>query len=301
MKNWIIIILILFFFAGCALQKDLRALDKRLTIAETQVKISKERHDTYIAQNSKALKKNQGRIIAEVNDLKKIREKEEQKLRNKYAGQSADLEQIREDLQLINGRLEEIEYLFKRRLDSFEEKEKNRGSRLDQLAEDIRQLKKRSNHLEKYLNLEHSATAANVLKDASIANDPPKQINKLTEKQLYLSAKNAFDSTDFAKALAMFEKFLKKYPKSKNADNSQFWIGEIYYHDKWYEKAILEYQKVIEKYPRGNKVPAALLKQGLAFFRLGDKANTRLILKELIKKFPKVNEAKIARKKLKDL
>ncbi len=300
MKNLIIIILILFFFPGCALQKDLRALDKRLTIAETQVKISKERHDTYIAQNSKAMKKNQGRIIAEVNALKKIREKENQKLRNKYAGQSAGLEQIREDLQLINGRLEEIEYLFKRRLDSFEEKEKNRGSRLDQLAEDIRQIKKRSNRLEKYLNLEYSATAANVLKDASIADDP-KQINKLTEKQLYLSAKKAFDSTDFAKALAMFEEFLKKYPKSKNADNSQFWIGEIYYHDKWYEKAILEYQKVIEKYPRGNKVPAALLKQGLAFFRLGDKANTRLILKELIKKFPKVNEAKIAGKKLKNL
>ncbi len=94
---------------------------------------------------------------------------------------------------------------------------------------------------------------------------------------------------------------LKLYPKSPQADNAQFWLGETYYREKWYEKAILEYQKVIEKYPKGNKVPASLLKQGLAFHSLGDKANTRLILTELIKKYPKSNEAKIAKQKLKRL
>jgi TolA-binding protein len=58
---------------------------------------------------------------------------------------------------------------------------------------------------------------------------------------------------------------LKRFPKSDNADNAQFWIGEIYYRQKWYETAILEYQKVIENYPKGNKVQASLLKQGFAF------------------------------------
>ena len=56
----------------------------------------------------------------------------------------------------------------------------------------------------------------------------------------------------------------------------------------------------LEKYPKGNKVPAALLKQGLAFDNIGDKANSRLILEDLIKKYPKSNEAKIAREKLKE-
>ncbi|MFQ5486070.1 MAG: tetratricopeptide repeat protein, partial [Desulfobacterales bacterium] len=83
-------------------------------------------------------------------------------------------------------------------------------------------------------------------------------------------------------------------------DNAQFWIGDTYYREKWFEKAILEYQKVIENYPKGNKVPASLLKQGFAFFNIGDKANARLILKELIKKYPQSNETKIAIKKLKE-
>lgn len=94
---------------------------------------------------------------------------------------------------------------------------------------------------------------------------------------------------------------MKRFPNSDNADNAQFWIGEIYYRQKWYEKAILEYQTVIEKYPKGNKVQASLLKQGFSFFNLGDKANARLIFNELVRKYPDANEAAIAREKLKTL
>ncbi|MBF0202691.1 MAG: tetratricopeptide repeat protein, partial [Desulfamplus sp.] len=74
-----------------------------------------------------------------------------------------------------------------------------------------------------------------------------------------------------------------------------------YYREKWYEKAILEYQRVIEEYPRGNKVMAALLKQGYSFANLGEKGNARLILEELIRKYPQSQEAKSARDKLKAL
>jgi TolA-binding protein len=48
-------------------------------------------------------------------------------------------------------------------------------------------------------------------------------------------------------------------------------------------------------------VQASLLKQGFAFFNLGDKANSRLILNELVTKYPESNESKIAREKLKGL
>jgi len=57
----------------------------------------------------------------------------------------------------------------------------------------------------------------------------------------------------------------------------------------------------MEEYPDSNKLAAARLKQGYAFAELGEKANARLILKELIKKHPDTNEAKYAREKLKKL
>lgn len=84
------------------------------------------------------------------------------------------------------------------------------------------------------------------------------------------------------------------------ADNSLFWIGEIYYKNGDYKRAIIEYQNVIEKYPSGNKVPAAYLKQGLAFYNIDRKDNAKLIFETLISKFPLTNEALIAKKKLKN-
>ena len=147
--------------------------------------------------------------------------------------------------------------------------------------------------MEAYLNVESSERIG------SQESLQGKTGEALSEAELYAAAKQSFDQGEFEKAREGFQTLIKLYPKSNNADNAQFWVGEIYYREKWYEKSILEYQKVIENYPRGNKVPASLLKQGLAFFNIGDKANARLILKELVKKFPKSNEAKIAKQKLK--
>jgi len=60
---------------------------------------------------------------------------------------------------------------------------------------------------------------------------------------------------------------------------------------------------VIKKYRKGNKVPNAMLRQAVAFLEMKDKDKiaSRFLLKEIIKKYPKSNEAKIAGQKLKAL
>ena len=201
----------------------------------------------------------------------------EKKLRNQSAGQHVNIERLKEEIQILRGKLEEIEFTLNKKINT----DKDRIARLEQ-----------------YLHLEPTGSGLKIEKDSGIK--PMSQAGKkLTENEIYKLAKQAFDQGDFETAREGFQKLIKQHPKSKNADNAQFWIGEIYYREKWYEKAIIEYQKVIEKHPKGNKVPASLLKQGFAFYNLGDKANARLILTELIKKYPKSNESKIARQKLK--
>ena len=136
----------------------------------------------------------------------------------------------------------------------------------------------------------------------ALAVSPPKTGGKpLSENEIYQLAKQAFDKGEYDAAREGFQDLIRRYPKSKNADNAQFWIGEIYYREKWYEKAIVEYQKVVEVYPKGNKVRSALLKQGYAFANIGDTANASLILKDLIRRYPDSNEATIARRKLTQL
>jgi tol-pal system protein YbgF len=102
-------------------------------------------------------------------------------------------------------------------------------------------------------------------------------------------------------ARGKLQDFLRRFPTSPLADDAQYWIGETYYQERRYDKAILEYDKVVINYAKGDKVPGALLKQGLAFLALGDKASAKQLLTQLINDFPNLPEANTARSRLSDL
>jgi tol-pal system protein YbgF len=115
----------------------------------------------------------------------------------------------------------------------------------------------------------------------------------------YETAWRALDNKDYKVALARFRDFLKKYPKSRLAENAQYWVGECHYALKQFDQAILEFDSMRRKYPQSEKVPAALLKQGFAFGELGDKVSARLVLQEVAEKYPQSPEAVRAKQQLK--
>jgi tol-pal system protein YbgF len=284
-KKTFIFLLCSILLSGCAMQRDVMTLDDRLAQAEKRY--------TEADQKNKKLE-------ATLEEYRNAREQYDKDLRSKTAGQNATIEELQEEIRILKGKLEETDYLLKQKINAFAELSEKRETKLESIDKTTSLNKDRIERLEQYLNLESTGP---IQKNQPVSNIPSgKQVkHKLSENEVYASAKQAYDKGDFNAAREGFQKLLKEFPKSENADNAQFWIGEIYYREKWYEKAILEYQTVIEKYPNGNKVTASLLKQGFAFFNLGDKSNARLIFSELIKKYPKSNEAKIAERKLKGI
>ena len=262
--------------AGCAARSDVIVLDDRLATIEGQVEREKSRVEQY------------GQAV----DAK------EQSLRTQTASLRVDIESLREQIGAITGRLEEIEHLVREDRKTLDDAGKTSATELDQLQENIKLYDNRISRIEQYLDLgtvsAPMATKQGQTKMPAADADRPSG----SDHEMYSRAKQAFDSGNLDTAREGFQEMLKRYPQSNNADNAQFWIGEIYYQEKWYEKAIVEYQKVIENYPKGNKVTSALLKQGYAFLNIGDKSNARIILKELINKFPDSNEAQIASRKL---
>ena len=278
----------LFLLSGCVSQNELTSLDTRLNELEIR--------------NAESQQKSQQLKSGLAN-----REDEEQALRHQAASLRAKMEALNDEMRTLTGRLEEIQYQLNRQTQVDAESVKVKEDKIDRLAKTAKSNDDRIYRIEQYLNFEPSKQipAAGKPAEKSTAKTAPAPADsvkqELPEDEIYRMAKQAFDQGDSDAARKKFQELIQRYPKSERADNAQFWIGEIYYREKWYEKAILEYQKVIENYPKGNKVPASLLKQGLAFFNLGDKANSRLILEELIKKYPKSNEAKIAKDKVKDL
>ena len=227
MKRWVIynfVLVCLIGIWGCATQTDVNTIDNRLTEMEMR--------DAQQRQNREQLK----------SDV----ESRNQKLRKQSAGLRALLEEMNEDIRILSGRLEEMEYALKQQQQNAEELEKTREEKLDRLAELSDKHSERIDRMEQYLNLEAGKKPVAVVTPGTPAAKPS------SEDEIYRSAKQAFDQGDSEAARKGFQEFIRRYPKSNNADNAQFWIGEIYYREKWYEKAILEYQQVIENYPKGN-------------------------------------------------
>ena len=268
---------------GCAMQQDVITLDDRITLLEERLE-----------QRNVESEKKSAKLKSRMEDYGKTLEEKEHGIRNQYAGLHVMLDSLREEIQLLGGKLEEVDYLLKQKATAFKDSDSERQKRLDRIEKVVNLNKDRVVRIEQYLNFESSGPDLKIEAEGRAEKE-------LSENEVYAFAKQAFDQGDFETAREGFQKLIRRHPKSERADNAQFWIGESYYREKWYEKAILEYQKVIEKYPKGNKVQASLLKQGFAFLNLGDKPNSRLILKELIKKYPESNEAKIARQKLEGL
>ncbi len=273
-----ILILCMAIVAGCAGRTDVIVLDDRLSSVEGQLAQEKSRLEQY------------GQSV----DTK------EQNLRSQSASLRVEIESLREQIGALNGRLEEIEHLVREDRKALEDTGKTRATEFGQVQENITQYDNRIARIEKYLDLGPVAAPAPVVTKQSQPKMPPPQADRTggSDHEMYSRAKQAFDAGDLDAAREGFQDMLKRYPQSNNADNAQFWLGEIYYQEKWYEKAIVEYQKVIENYPKGNKVKSALLKQGYAFINIGDKSNASIILKELIKKYPDSSEAQLATRKL---
>ena len=218
----------------------------------------------------------------------------------RMASNSAEMDRVKEEMQSLNGRLEENSHRLKQSMSA--------GTVAD-LQKRISLIEMRLDRISSYLGLEPvaqpgatgtstmSGTTTQVQPDKPFAQPEP-EISIPADQKLYDINMDLYRKEKYEESIAGFKTFLKEYPKSKLADNAAFWIGESHMALKQYEQAILAFQKVIKQYPKGNKVPNALLRQALAFDALNDKTSAKLLLRKLIKQYPKSNEAKIAKNQL---
>lgn len=99
---------------------------------------------------------------------------------------------------------------------------------------------------------------------------------------------------------------LEKRNTSGNYDSPEspdalYSIAESLYAKREYRQAILAFQRFIATYPRDRRVALSYLKQGLSLINIGKKVEAKFFLKTLIDKFPKSDEAEVARERLKEI
>jgi len=117
----------------------------------------------------------------------------------------------------------------------------------------------------------------------------------------YKAAMAVYRDGRFAEAEQAFASIVSTHPNHDYADNALYWQGEAAYDQAHYADALAAFTHVVERYGGGNKAPDALLKIGLCYARLGDHANARDVLTQLIAAYPRADASKIAKRKLAEL
>jgi tol-pal system protein YbgF len=217
----------------------------------------------------------------------------------------ANVQQMQRDLSAIKERIDETHVQVGRQIGQTsregDQRVKNLESRLAKLEEDAKAqaelLKSREDELQQLREVAQAAERRAVSYDG-FSDIPLGETEGI--KRDYENAWRSFERKDYPVAATRFREFVKKNPKSRLAASAQFWLGESHFALKEFEKAIVAYDEV-RRYPHTDKVAAALLRQGLAFAELGERVNARLVLQELIEKFPQSAEAPRARQRLKAL
>ena len=106
------------------------------------------------------------------------------------------------------------------------------------------------------------------------------------DRLAYQQAINLLRAKNFREATKHFSGFLRTYPNSPLAANSQYWLGECYYGQRRFQEAIDDFERVFTFYPSSNKVPAALLKIGYSHLELQQPSMARSVFQQLVRTYP---------------
>ncbi len=94
---------------------------------------------------------------------------------------------------------------------------------------------------------------------------------------------------NFPGAQAAFGAFLTKFPKSKQAGDAQYYLGESLLYQDNFTDAVTAYGKLIKDYPQSSNAPTGLVKLARSLRLLGNNTQACRTLSLMSSNFPKAS------------
>ncbi len=179
---------------GCASTSDVRFLDERLRAVESL--------NTDLKRENQDLEKQ----LSRTREQQSAREAE---LMNRYAGQGATVNAVREEMSRLEGLLEELNH-----------RDDLAAGAIDRVSAVLDRLSDRVTAIETFVGFEKTAggrgeaSAAQTPLSSAPPQAPTPPAAPATEAELYAAAKGMFDNGEMETARTMFTQFLDKYAKS---------------------------------------------------------------------------------------
>lgn len=184
------------------------------------------------------------------------------------------IDEIKGELTRLSGRIEEMERA-----------RQNAESQNMDSGEELKRLQTRLDQLEQNQNL-----ALESLRKLEQRLPPP------DPDSTFKTGKELFQGGNYQDAADAFSEYLKT-PRGRFAEEATFMRAESLFNLQKYKQAILDYSTIGEKFRNSKHHPTALYRIGLSFEAMGMKTDALAFYREIVEKFPKSPEAKLAKTK----
>jgi tol-pal system protein YbgF len=231
-----------------------------------------------------------------------------------------DFKDVRQHIQSVIGTLDQISTTFSGRLDAYEQQRSRtshqtstegslpthatsasplsfhaRKSSQPFAPQDTRSSSDRMEEIPPQSNRSSMTYASppqsNLTTLSRVQSTSPIRKKTLGDREAYQKAFNMLRAKNYGGAARDFSGFLRTFPNSSLAANSQYWLGECYYGQRRFQEAIDEFERVFTFYPSSNKVPASLLKIGYSHLELQQPSMARSVFQQLVRTHPQSPEA----------
>jgi tol-pal system protein YbgF len=99
-------------------------------------------------------------------------------------------------------------------------------------------------------------------------------------------------------AIQGFETYMRAFPRSEQADDAQFYIGEAYQLDGKMREALAAYERVAADYPQSNRAADSYYKRGVIYNTLNQPDRAREMFETTIRLFPTSESSRLAKQLL---
>jgi len=118
------------------------------------------------------------------------------------------------------------------------------------------------------------------------------------EVKSYRDAYAKWRSGDAEGCVDLFSKFLQTYPASDYADDATYWLADCYFKQGNFSAAVLRFDDVARQYPSGDKAADALYRQGEALLRMGHGTAAGNAFEKVLRDYPTSARAPEAKRQL---
>lgn len=220
--------------------------------------------------------------LADLSDRQRIERIERLVSSDVMREQTQTIQSLREEISALREQIEQQSY----DLDSMKQRQRNLYLDMD----------RRINNVE-------TGGGQRVRQDSSVPppNTPEDNTTAAGDtdgQEAYSKAFALLKEGQYKQSIAAFEAFRTSYPKSKYADNAQYWLGEASYVSRDYKRALTEFKQLIAQYPDSTKNSGARLKMGYVYFELKNWSAAREALQQVVTLYPDTSVAKKANERL---